>query len=84
MLSDGTELILPLAGMIDITKECARLKGELETLDKQLVGLRGRLANEQFVARAKPDVVEAERAKERDWTARRAQLAAKAASLCGA
>jgi valyl-tRNA synthetase len=84
VLSDGTEIILPLAGMIDVSKECARLKGELENLDKQLLGLRGRLANEQFVARAKPEVVDAERAKERDWTARRAQLAAKAASLCGA
>jgi len=84
VLSDGTEIILPLAGMIDVSKECARLKGELESLDKQLLGLRGRLANEQFVSRAKPEVVDAERAKERDWTARRAQLAAKAASLCGA
>ncbi|MGQ0649463.1 MAG: valine--tRNA ligase [Gemmatimonadaceae bacterium] len=84
VLSDGTEIILPLAGMIDVDKECARLKGEVETLDKQLVGLRARLANENFVARAKPDVVEAERGKERDWTSRREQLAAKVASLCGA
>jgi hypothetical protein len=42
------------------------------------------LANDSFVSRAKPEVVESERAKERDWTARRAQLASKAASLCGA
>jgi valyl-tRNA synthetase len=84
VLSDGTELILPLSGMIDVTKECARLKSELESLDKQLQGLRGRLANDSFVSRAKPEVVESERAKERDWTARRAQLASKAASLCGA
>jgi valyl-tRNA synthetase len=83
VLSDGTEIILPLAGMIDVEKECARLKGEVENLDKQLAGLRGRLANENFVSRAKPEVVEAERARERDWTARREQLAAKITSLCG-
>ena len=69
--------------MIDVEKECARLKGEVENLDKQLTGLRGRLANENFVSRAKPEVVEGERARERDWTARREQLAAKITSLCG-
>jgi valyl-tRNA synthetase len=83
VLSDGTEVILPLAGMIDVEKECARLKGEVENLDKQLTGLRGRLANENFVSRAKPEVVEAERAKERDWTSRREQLATRITSLCG-
>jgi valyl-tRNA synthetase len=84
VLSDGTEIILPLAGMIDVEKECARLKGEVENLDRQLAGLRARLANESFVSRARPEVVESERLKERDWTARREQLAAKVASLCGA
>jgi valyl-tRNA synthetase len=70
--------------MIDVEKECARLKGEVENLDRQLAGLRARLANESFVSRARPEVVESERLKERDWTARREQLAAKVASLCGA
>jgi valyl-tRNA synthetase len=77
-------VVLPLAGIIDVEKECARLKGELESLEKQLTGLRQRLQNENFVARAKPEVVEAERRKEQEWTARREQLAAKVASLCGA
>ena len=83
VLSDGTEIVLPLAGAIDLAKECTRLKGELEGLDKQLTGLRARLQNESFIARAKPDVVEAERRKEQEWTSRRAQLAAKVESLCG-
>ena len=84
VLSDGTEIILPLAGMIDVEKECARLKGEIENLDKQLGALRGRLANEHFVSRAKAEVVQAERDKERDWTTRRTLLATKVAALCGA
>jgi len=83
VLSDGTEIVLPLAGAIDLEKECARLQGELEGLDKQLTALRARLQNENFVARAKPDVVEAERRKEQEWTVRRDQLAAKVAALCG-
>jgi valyl-tRNA synthetase len=84
VLSDGTEIVLPLAGAIDLEKECSRLKGELDGLEKQLTGLRARLQNENFVSRAKPDVVEAERRKEQEWTVRREQLAAKVATLCGA
>jgi valyl-tRNA synthetase len=83
VLSDGTEVVLPLAGVIDVEKECARLTSELAALDKQLDALRGRLRNENFLARAKPEVVEAERMKESEWTVRRAQLAAKVESLCG-
>jgi valyl-tRNA synthetase len=81
VLSDGTEIVLPLAGAIDLEKECSRLQGELDGLEKQLSGLRARLANENFVARAKPEVVEAERRKEQEWSLRREQLAAKVATL---
>jgi valyl-tRNA synthetase len=83
VLADGSEVILPLAGTIDVAKECARLKDELASLEKQLGALRGRLANENFVSRAKPEIVDAERQKERDWTARSVQLAAKVKTLCG-
>jgi valyl-tRNA synthetase len=84
VLADGTEVVLPLAGVIDVGKECARLKGELETLDRQLTGLRERLRNEQFLARARADVVEGERRKESDWSNRRDLLARKVHGLCGA
>ena len=84
MATKGARVIeFSVAGAIDLEKECARLKGELESLEKQLTGLRARLQNENFVARAKPDVVEAERKKEQEWTVRREQLATKVAALCG-
>ena len=83
VLADGSEVIVPLAGTIDVVKECARLQQELAGLEKQLGGLRQRLANENFVSRAKPEIVEAERQKEREWSARREQLAAKVKTLCG-
>jgi valyl-tRNA synthetase len=82
VLGDGTEVILPLTGMIDVAKECARLRTELNQLENQLAGLRQRLSNDAFVARAKPEVVEGERRKEVEWTARYQQLASKVASLC--
>jgi len=83
VLGGGAELVVPLAGMVDVEKECAKLAKELAELEKQLGALRGRLANEGFVSRAPAAVVDAERQKERDWSARRDQIAEKVASLCG-
>jgi valyl-tRNA synthetase len=84
LLSDGSQLTVPLAGVVDLEKECARLGGELERLEAQLEGLAARLANEKFVTRAKPEVVEAERRKHEEWTARREQLRGRVKALCGA
>jgi valyl-tRNA synthetase len=83
VLSDGTQVILSLAGVVDVERECTRLRGELASLEKQLDSLRGRLKNENFLARAKPDVVEAERQKEGEWSSRRELLADKVRALCG-
>ena len=83
VLIDGTQVVLSLAGVVDVERECSRLKGELASLEKQLDALRGRLRNENFLARAKPDVVEAERQKEGEWSSRRELLADKVRSLCG-
>ncbi|HEX8725800.1 MAG TPA: class I tRNA ligase family protein, partial [Gemmatimonadaceae bacterium] len=83
ILPDGSELVVPLAGLIDVAKECARLKADLAGLEKQLAALEGRLSNETFTAKAPPAVVQAEREKLRDWTTRREQLRHKVEALCG-
>ncbi|MGH7637626.1 MAG: valine--tRNA ligase [Gemmatimonadaceae bacterium] len=83
VLTGGTSLVVPLAGLVDVDKECARLRGELISLEKQLHALEGRLANQKFVSKARPDVVDAERRKLSDWSARRQQLREKVQSLCG-
>jgi valyl-tRNA synthetase len=83
VLADGTQVVLSLAGAVDVEKECSRLRTELASLDKQLDSLRGRLRNENFLSRAKPDVVEAERVKETEWSSRRTLLAEKVQGLCG-
>jgi valyl-tRNA synthetase len=83
VLSDGTQVVLSLAGIVDLERECTRLKSELASLDKQLDALRGRLRNENFLARARQDVVAAERVKEGEWSSRRELLADKVRSLCG-
>ena len=64
-------------------RECKKARTESEQLAKQLASLTARLSNESFLARAKPDVVDAERKKEADWTAKLAQLEVKVGALCG-
>jgi len=83
LLAGGASVVLPLAGLVDVAKERARLEGELANLDKQIAGLEGRLANEGFVSRAPEHVVEGERAKLAEYRARREQLAEKIRRMLG-
>ena len=50
-----------LAGVLDPVKEKERLDKQLGKLSKQLEGSKKKLANENFVKRAKPEVVQVER-----------------------
>ena len=83
VLGGGASLVVPLAGLVDVEKECARLRGELESLEKQLAALTGRLSNEKFIAKAPKDVVDAERRKQSEWQVRQQQLRDKVQTLCG-
>ena len=83
VLSDGSEVVVPLGGLVDLSKECGKLRGELDQLETQLETLSKRLRNEGFTSRAPATVVESERKKEEEWTKRRGQLAEKVKALCG-
>jgi valyl-tRNA synthetase len=83
VLTDGSEVIVPLDGVVDLARECSKLRGELEQLETQLQSLSKRLRNEGFTSRAPVAVVESERKKEEEWTKRREHLAAKVEALCG-
>ncbi|MGB1358078.1 MAG: valine--tRNA ligase [Paracoccaceae bacterium] len=54
----GGDFGLPLADLIDIGAETARLNAALGKLTKELGGLKGRLNNPKFVQSAPPEVVE--------------------------
>jgi valyl-tRNA synthetase len=54
---DGGTFGIPLAGLIDVAEEVARLEKSLGKLGKELGGLRGRLNNPKFVASAPEEVV---------------------------
>ena len=83
LIAGGSSLVLPLAGLVDVDKERARLRGEIEGLDKQLASLEQRLSNEGFVSRAPAHVVEADRRRLAEWRARRGQLDEKVRALFG-
>ncbi|MDT8341075.1 MAG: valine--tRNA ligase [Longimicrobiales bacterium] len=63
VLHDGTRVFLPLAGLVDLEKERARLDREIERLVGVLRGTEAKLANRNFTARAPAEVVAREREK---------------------
>ena len=56
-------MYMPMNELVDIEKELARLAKEIEKAEKNISGLRSKLGNENFVARAPENVVLAEREK---------------------
>lgn len=64
---NGVEVYLPLKGLIDVAKETARLTKEADGLAKELERVAAKLANENFVGKAPAEVIEKERAKEREY-----------------
>ncbi|HEV2641219.1 MAG TPA: class I tRNA ligase family protein, partial [Candidatus Elarobacter sp.] len=83
VLRDGTDVALSLGGLVDVAQERGKIATELEQLEKQLDALRGRLTNEKFISKAPPNVVAAEREKEREWSTRADALRAKLHSFGG-
>ncbi|HLR73439.1 MAG TPA: valine--tRNA ligase, partial [Pseudogracilibacillus sp.] len=77
----GAELFLPLAGLIDVEKEIARLEKELEKWEKEVNLVQKKLSNEGFVAKAPEKVVEAERQKEKDYVEKREMVEKRLAEL---
>jgi valyl-tRNA synthetase len=67
VLPEGATLFVELGDATDLARQCQRLRDEHGRLEKQLGGLRGKLQNQGFIAKAPPEIIEAERAKEREW-----------------
>ena len=54
----GATFAIPLAGLIDITQEKARLQKTMDKLAREIAGLQGRLNNPNFAASAPEEVVD--------------------------
>ncbi|MEP0545570.1 MAG: valine--tRNA ligase [Rhodothermales bacterium] len=70
------EVFVPLAGMIDLDEERARLGRAIEEKEGFLVSVERKLRNQQFVNRAPEDVVARERQKAADATSELQKLRA--------
>jgi len=71
----GEVAALPLAGVIDLAAERARLAKEMAKCDADIARVDQKLGNPNFVARAPEEVVEEEKEKRKQAEVRKAKLA---------
>ena len=80
-LVGSIEISIPLSENLDLAEEKAKTEEEIKYLKGFLVSVEKKLSNEKFVANAKPEVVEAERKKQKDAQDKIALLEAKLSTL---
>jgi valyl-tRNA synthetase len=81
LVLDEATIILPLAGLIDIAVEKARLGKEYDKAEAEAKKVEAKLGNPDFVSRAKPEVVEENHARLASFRAEMARLKAALARL---
>ena len=84
IILDETTLVLPLADVIDIEAEKARLRREIAKLDDETGKFDKKLANEGFLAKAPPEVVEEQKERRAEAALKRDKIAEALERLSGA
>jgi valyl-tRNA synthetase len=79
--SEGVEAYLPLAGLVDLDQEIARLEAALADADHQIQRAKEMLANENFASKAPAHVVQQQRDRLTEQQERRVRLEARLAAL---
>ncbi|MCH4168919.1 MAG: valine--tRNA ligase [Streptococcaceae bacterium] len=77
----GAEIYLPLADLINVEEELARLGKELDKWTKEVERVNKKLSNDKFVNSAPEKVVQSERAKQADYLAKQAAVQSRIAEL---
>ncbi|HEY3298232.1 MAG TPA: class I tRNA ligase family protein, partial [Armatimonadota bacterium] len=70
----GADIYLPMAGLVDVEKEAARIAKELGEVEKDLARSEGKLSNEQFTSKAPAAVIEKEQRIVAELTGKRDKL----------
>ena len=70
----GATLFLEIGDALDMGKERERVEKELASVAKEIEKAESKLGNANFVARAKPEIVEEERARLMNWQAKQTGL----------
>ncbi|MPZ59391.1 MAG: valine--tRNA ligase [Rhizobiales bacterium] len=84
LLVRGEGAALPLKGVIDLAAEKARLEKEIAKVDADIKRVDAKLGNADFVARAPEEVVDGERERREEATARREKIVEALERLKGA
>ncbi len=79
----GAEIIIPLAGLINIEEEMKRLEKELAKWNDEVNRIQKKLSNQGFVAKAPEKVIAEERAKLADYQEKKAIVEARITELEG-
>ena len=80
-VTHGVEVYVPLKGLIDTEKEIARLEKELKTVRQDLSKVQGKLSNSGYLAKAPAEVIEKDRGKEAELSAKEKALIERIAVL---
>jgi valyl-tRNA synthetase len=79
--AEGVEAYLPLAGLVDLEQEIARLQKTLAEADGEIQRAQGKLSNESFLTKAPPHVVQQQRDRLAEQQERRDRLLARLQAL---
>ncbi len=80
---ESATVLLDLAGAVDLDKERSRLAKEAAGLREELDKIARKLGNEQFIAKAKPEVIDEQRERQAESHAALARLTTALARLGG-
>ena len=83
LVVDEATMLIPLAGLIDIDKEKARLSKEIERAVVEIAKVHKKLGNADFMAKARPEVVEENQERLAEWQASVDRLSAALTRLGG-
>ena len=74
LVIDGVSVALPLAGIIDVDQESARLAKELARIGQEIAKIEAKLGNEKFLAKAPEHVVAEQQRRKSEAEAARDKL----------
>jgi valyl-tRNA synthetase len=70
----GATIYLPLESLVDTEKERARLSKEKKNLEQEIARIDAKLANQGFIAKAPPALIQTEREKREEFIAKLAKV----------
>jgi valyl-tRNA synthetase len=77
----GLELFIDLQGLVDFDEEAKRVQKEIDKLLEDIGFIDGKLSKESFIARAPKELVDKERARKAELTAKLSEVQASLARL---